>query len=437
MEVTPRNERAARIEHELQSARETATVPFRGAMARVEIVRLPISLPIYRVHNGRTRVEQLMYAERSGLPNDFFTDSEEDSAVQQAQHHILLQMSKDAKADIYNEMARVGEQRGSLIATRSGVIVNGNRRLAAMRDLYARLSDQYSKFEYVDVAILPAEANERDIEDIETELQEVPETKLDYGWVERRLKMRYQMEELGVERSQLRSKYRLRSDEDVTKELAQLALAEEYLNYVGKPSHHYWEVAQSEEIFKRLQAALSKYADSDADVRRLIGFALIRSSAERAIRDRVYRFHTIFGDDFEKVVDRYVEDFVDTADAGQTPAERPAGTPATDDPLSGFMPVEDTRLESLRDDLLSPDRATGVAKELVDVYKALLAEEEEDDVRRAALTNASTANRLLQEISIDSSDPTTFGAVRSQLQSAIQAANKILEQIAAISGVVE
>lgn len=436
MDVMSRKERAARIEHEMREAKEYMLVPFRGAMAKAEVVRVPVGLPIYRVHNGRTRVEQFIHIERNGLPHDFFLNSEEDAVVQEAQNAILLRMSKDPKGDIYSEMGRIAEQRGALIATRSGVIVNGNRRLAAMRDLHSRNTDDYSKFEYVDLAVLPSETNERDIEDVETELQEVPETKLDYGWIERRLKIRYQLEDLNVDRSQLRTKYRLRSDEDVTKEVAQLALAEEYLNYIGKPSYHYWEVAQSEEIFKRLQAALSKYADNDAEVRRLIGFALIKGSSDKSIRDRVYRFHTIFGDDFEKVIDRYVEECTEADESEETPppVAVPIETPPPQaDPLLTFVPPDNSRLEVLRENLRSPETATNVAKDLVNVFKAMLTEEEEEDLRRAALVAASNANRLLQEISLDSADSSTFDALRSQLQSAVHAAERILHQLTSIA----
>src|SRR5690606_27619980 len=74
-------------------------------------------------------------------------------------------------------------QREAILITSTGVVVNGNRRLSAMRELYATDPTKYSKFTHVKCAVLPSDASADDIDDVEAALQARPQTKLDYDWI--------------------------------------------------------------------------------------------------------------------------------------------------------------------------------------------------------------------------------------------------------------
>jgi hypothetical protein len=166
---------------------------------------------------------------------------------------------------------------------------------------------------------------------LESELQLAPETKLEYGWIERRLKIRRQLYDLKVPRDRVKNTYRFKRDEEINVELQQLALAEEYLEkYLIQP-FAYREVSKSEQIFKDMQKALSGKGGDEAELRRLMGFLLVKES--RNLGDRAYGFRDLYGKDFERVVQRFAED---EGIAFDVDVNNDLDNFDEDDPLSGF-----------------------------------------------------------------------------------------------------
>ena len=76
------------------------------------------------------------------------------------------------------------EQREPLLITMNGVVVNGNRRLAAMRELFTERPGEFKHFSHVDCAVLPASITPHEMRETEVRLQMRPETKLPYGWID-------------------------------------------------------------------------------------------------------------------------------------------------------------------------------------------------------------------------------------------------------------
>src|SRR5438876_2814521 len=165
--VRDRADRRALINAEQATSSRAEAVHFRGRMVDLKVIQIPIDFPIHRMKNGRAQVEQYQYVEEHHLPSDFFGTGEENVTVQQAQHRILLEMSHDEKANIYDELERVSTQRETLLITADGVVLNGNRRLAAMRDLFAKDPARYASFSHVAAKVLPPESTEKDLELLE------------------------------------------------------------------------------------------------------------------------------------------------------------------------------------------------------------------------------------------------------------------------------
>ena len=430
--IMDKTDRITTIATEMELTKLHDSMHFRGRMDRFPVVRLAIDLPIYRMKNGRTQVEQYQYLEENGYPGDFFECGEENVSAQQAQHKILLKLAKDEKGPIYQELEHVASQREYLVLTSDGVVLNGNRRLAAMRDLFDHDSRTYASFSHVDTVILPMEASEQDLELLEAELQMAPETKLEYGWIERLLKLRHHVHDMNIPRDQIKDTYRFRREGDINIELQKLALAEEYLEkYLGKP-RAYQEVGQSEQIFRDLEKELRGKSGAESEIRRLLGYLLAKEA--RALGNRVYSFSPIFGRDFDKVMIRYAQD--EGIDLTVMAADETADdVHDDDDPLDGLSEDERSPYEALKPILEDQDKTKETAKKLSDVFESLKAEEKEEDSRRAALKSVEKANRTLHGLDLSEADPDTFTRIKSQLNAIISISEDLKDQIDEVTAV--
>ena len=159
---------------------------YQNKRTDLPVVRLDITTPIYRMANYRTRTAQLKYMHNHRKPADFFQSGQENESAQQAQHEILVVFAKQGRAtSIYPIMSELEteEQREPLLITTGGLVVNGNRRLAAMRELFAERPSEFRHFSHVDCAVLPENVTPEEMREIEVRLQMRPETKLPYEWI--------------------------------------------------------------------------------------------------------------------------------------------------------------------------------------------------------------------------------------------------------------
>ena len=444
METNPvidKDDRVAIIDQEAKRTKRTEQISFRNRMKEIPVVRLEIGLPIYRIKNGRTSVEQQLYINKHNLDESYFEGSEENASVQAAQESILLRLSKDPKASIFDVLAHKARQTETLLLTAHGTVLNGNRRLAAMRKLFSDDAEKYQRFSHVDVAILPREAREKDLEILEAELQLAPETRLAYGWIERRLKLRHQVRVLKIRRALIKSTYQFRKELDINIELNQLALAEEYLaEYLHKP-RAYDQVANSEQLFKDLEESLrrSKLGRESEDARRTVGFVLAKEAG--SVPGRVYRFKPVFDKEFPRFAEIYAQregiNLPHTQQQSPPDQEEPQSS-GTSDPLQKLSTPElstpaidygelTTKLKDLKNSKDIGRAITDIAEELRDAGK-------EKSTGMAALKSAQTANTKLQEMDLSKADPATIEAIVAQLDTAIDRAKGLRVEAMKIIG---
>lgn len=253
---------------------------FRGEYRQLPIARVPADLLLYRAENGRLIMQIQEWEKNKGLQPGYFAVNQENPEIQEQLHGLLLEMAKNPRGPIYQELKRQAQQTDPLLITADGIVVNGNRRLAAMRALAAEKPEHYQKFQEVRSAVLPAEAQAEDIEYVEAALQLAPETKLAYTWINRRLKLRRQRYELGLPVSQILESYRLESESDLERELAELALAEDYLENILEQPGHYALVEDAEKLFIGLWANLHQLPEIDSHLWRLAGLVMILARGE-------------------------------------------------------------------------------------------------------------------------------------------------------------
>ncbi len=276
-DIPPRSARRRTIESALAGAVPAHFVPMPDGLAQVPVVRIPHEDLVYRLENGRLIAELHEHMYRNNVSWASLEQDAESQQVQQLLHELLMQHASDKRGPIFQELKRQKQQSEPLLVDCNGVVINGNRRLAAMRSLRAQDPRTFSGFAELTVAVLPADISAADIDFIEAALQMAPETKLGYGWINRRLKLRRQLQELGLPKDWVCKAYQIEEPEQLDQEIGQLELVEQYLKTRLRAPDHYEAVADAEAHFVALHAQLSTLKSPLDDLWKTIGFAMIHA----------------------------------------------------------------------------------------------------------------------------------------------------------------
>lgn len=160
---------------EVPGARETVTVEWRGRQLSVPVISMPVQLLNYNPATHRVRAQRTLDPARDKqLEATPFADAG------QAYLHQLLTgdptdpAKPDPAFDALKEDLRQHGQNEPGIITRNGVLINGNTRRAALKEL-----DQ----EHMRVGVLPADAGLDDLQSIELALQLRKDFKRDYSFM--------------------------------------------------------------------------------------------------------------------------------------------------------------------------------------------------------------------------------------------------------------
>jgi hypothetical protein len=268
-------------------------VPLREGYRSFPVVTLPSELLVYRVDNGRL-ITDLHEALGDGEALAELHRQEDQPATQQRLHDLLIAKARDPRGPILAELERQSVQTDPLLVDARGVVVNGNRRLSAMRVLVARDPERYAHLAAPLVVVLPAGLEREELEFIEVALQLAPETKLAYTWLDRRLKLREQRDSLHVSTDWILEAYRLEDEQQLMRELGELDLVEDCLShFLGTPAG-YSGVEDAEALFVALHAQLSRLNEPLRDAWKAAGFLLI--AARAAMKERNFDRHFPFAD---------------------------------------------------------------------------------------------------------------------------------------------
>lgn len=253
-------------------------VPTEDGYLALPVTRVPPEALVYRADNGRILSELAHAAHARAMTVAELKARGESAEVQGLLATLLIEKARDPEGPIYDELARYGHQTEPLLITRDGLVVNGNRRLAAMTALAGEDPGTYADFASVRVAVLPADVGRDRLEYIEAALQMAPELKLSYSWINRRLKLRQHVGDL--DRDRVAKAYRFKEPADIEVELQELALAEDYLAWRGAPEE-FDHVADQEDNFVRFNKQLTALsAPHVGELWKRIGFVLLRAADE-------------------------------------------------------------------------------------------------------------------------------------------------------------
>ncbi len=279
-----------RVAEARKQSRTKREMKFRGGREPLAIIHISIHHLLYRLENFRTISDQMSKVASGKVDENLFDPSRrEDVSAQAAQHEILFKLAQTGSGEsikaIYDELIRVKEQTDELIISADGVVVNGNRRLSAMRELLADPDGRVvASFENVACVVLPQSATDEEIIALEIELQMQPDTKLPYDWTAvalaaRELKARnYSDERIAGMMN--------RDKEEILRLVKMIDGADLYLTDHLERPRDYNALKDTEQAFKQIAIRNLAKTDNPAlrEVTRRFDFLLVENREEIELR---------------------------------------------------------------------------------------------------------------------------------------------------------
>lgn len=427
VKITPKHEREEQIAKASENPIERSIFhEYQNSAQQLPVIRIAIDVPIYRMANGRTRTHQLKYIRQHVLAQDFFSKGQENQDAQQAQHDLLDSLSKDGTGSI-TPIATVlseGKQTEPILISSAGVVINGNRRLAAMRELYATGQSGYVSFSHINCRVLPAAISDKEIKEIELRLQMQPETKLPYTWVNEALTIK-DLLETGFSRDEIALDMR-KPLRDVDAILQALTHAEIFLKDWKKQPEDYDLVEGAQQFFGDMAKLLKDKTGEELEISRRVAYIIQDNSKQ--LGSRAYSFNFSFGkkssDVAESLATRLSIDLISP----------PLTPPTSDESLE--IEIDDegegVTYKPLIDAFDDPGRREEITEELLSVIESLKAAEQDEKRGQAALKAIRDANTKLMETDIATADTDTYVAMMAQLESVLKRALALKQELEAL-----
>ncbi len=394
---------------------------FRNRHYKLPVVQLPIDLPIYRMQNFRTFTDQTEYIGKEGLTAEFFSTGQEIESVQQVQHGMLAKLAVRGVGDsvaVFDVLKRDG-QREPLLITASGVVVNGNRRLAAMREMYAEDAGAFANFSHIDFAVLPADATLADVIDVEAALQAKQETKLEYDWVGDAQLMKAMVLQHGGTGDV--AKLLNRSDREIRNTIQALAEADIYLKeWVGSPGQYGPVRDEAEQLFKDIPKRLEGKEPNLQQASRVIAWTLFENRDR--LTGRIYNYNAAFGKLATDVLDRVADEL-----GVSTEASVPSGVSdlAVDFGEDEAVASYDTIIDQLRE----LDSKSETVDVLIEAVQNAIEVDKGRNSEKASLKAVGQAHAKLMAVDISRAAPDTHATMRKQLEGIEQLARLLIKKL--------
>ncbi|MGW4534303.1 transcriptional regulator [Nocardia sp. NPDC004340] len=169
-----------REQHEKTGVAETLTVEWRGKPIHIEVIDMPLNSLFYNPGTHRIRAQRSLDPQRDVLVEDNPWSPESQDYLE---HLLKVRPSEpDHRDPAFDDLMRSldeHQQNEPGLITRDGILVNGNTRCAALRELKSTNS--------IRVGVLPVSCTWEDINDVELSLQLRPDKRRDYSYINRLL----------------------------------------------------------------------------------------------------------------------------------------------------------------------------------------------------------------------------------------------------------
>lgn len=430
----PEHERVQLVGDQLTASTRTldSRDVYEGKIEPLKVVTLPLDTPIYRMANGRTQTDQMAYIAAAKATSDFFSANEANASAQNEQHKILARFATEGSGSItpiYDELERSGQTEPILI-TRSGVVVNGNRRLAAMRELFS--SGKHPNFANIDCQVLPPLTPDQ-IDEVEDRLQMAPETKLPYTWINEALRVRKRLAATGGKEEVLAHVMR-RQPADIKKTISALNYVDIYLKDWKKQPCDYRLVEDGQQFFFDLPTRLRGKDGSLLEANMRMAWVLFDNRA--TLGGRIYDYNRIIGEKAADVLGK-LADRIDLDDEEEDDAA--PGSPSTvDDDLEidfGEETATSDPYAPMIKALDDPTRREEITDELRRVCQSVIDLGKQKKIGDNAIVAVRDANTRLTEVDLPKADKKTFPAVVKQLEELIHRAEQLKAKVLEIEAV--
>lgn len=418
-----------------QERNPTFDVPFRGGKQTLAQLELRTDFPMYRIQSGRTHRAQTRYLDRhADLPLDFFDDPE-DPNVQAAQHDILVELVNEGGLD--TDLASRG-QWNPLIVTYDGFVVDGNRRLCALRE---------DGVEYVRAVVLPEDAESSEIYETEVELQMAAETKAPYNWIDEALHIRYGIEQLH-ERPEIVAQ-RMRMDEDAIREaVSQLSIVDMYLDWLGETGkYHIVPVERggsAQQAFRDLTEALNRQStkrlgrDEQKALRESCFALILAGGGYKDVRRAIGQLRTRPDQLVSRVRQQLSPELLTATEAdteAATEREAPQEAGAEEDLLSQLANAEPIESSDATGAVLAmvkdAEIATQIAPTLITVLEDLEAEDKDSRRQMQPLQRAQKVLKDLEAIELPTGT-SSLEELAETISKIVEAADNLAQQISSL-----
>ena len=237
---------------------------YRGTTRHEKVYRIPLTHLVYNKYNGRIGTAVKSYEKQNGELNP---ENDSDKAIIEK---FLDESNKDRNEKTMKSLVDDGQQRYGII-TADGVIIDGNRRAMLLNKLfrdYARLGYSYSNVErcqYFLAIVLPDDAEEKDLQQLEAIYQMGEDGKLDYNPIEKYLKCKRLNEFFDIQQI---SEMMNEKTAQIKDWLSILDFMEKYLETYGYDGI-YTRLEKTEGQFVDLNNYITAYQGKGANTRRV------------------------------------------------------------------------------------------------------------------------------------------------------------------------
>lgn len=378
-------------------------INFQNERTFFPIFKVAIGMPRYRLSNGRTQAAQEEYYTKHNLPEDYFERDIEFEDAHEAQHEILKTLLRNSGIDLIDYFSK-NEQEEPLILDNNGFVVNGNRRLRAMRELHQKdlaNGTQPPRFSHIEVIVLPP-CSEEDILELEGKLQITEDIKADYEWTSEGCMYRALRDKKHFSTEKIAGIYDKKKEyiEDL---ILLLTYVDEYLESRNIPKQ-YHQIQDDKFAFEAIVKGRKKIDDEDKkDIFQTVSFSVIENPLPGM--GRLHGFIPKIADNIDNVIEKAQQEF---PSEGQTAMD--------DDDLDGGLLGDSDFEEDLINLAQTLDKEEN-RENVVHVVKDVIDAEDDRRQRFTVIQKIQRANTLLQDAKNMIDDDTERDGIDSQLAS--------------------
>ena len=203
---------------------KTHSVILRGVSTDLQVYNIPLKKLVYNIKNGR------FAAEYQELKNKKGRELESENTEDRKELQKLLISLDPKQSMILEKDVRQHGQREPGVCTHGGQVINGNRRMSVIENIF----ESDSNFKNLMVARLPPNISLIDLWKIEAGIQLSRKVQLDYGPINTLLKFKQGID-AGLTALQItKTLYGDYTEKEVKEKLGVLSLVVLYLDFIGE-----------------------------------------------------------------------------------------------------------------------------------------------------------------------------------------------------------